>query len=216
MTRAGYECVLAMNVCCLRLHVLALTLLTIALSACRPAPPLFTPTAPLLPSPAAALSADDYAIYDAVIESNWPGQAVIVMEAATTTNYLYAARNAMVDQTTALRPQTLDAFLAANQITYPLANHFHNGAAYVLLSQADKDKLFTRDLQGSWQRFHSAYPSAPGLLTFSRPGFNVDQTQALVYFQNGNGPLDAAGYAVLLSRQAGGWVVQKQLMIWIA
>jgi len=186
----------------------------IVLVACSvPSRPTATPP---LPSPAAALSAADYAVYDAVIESNWPGQAVIVIEAATTTNDLYAARNAMVDQTTSLQPQTLDAFLAANQTTYPLGNHFQNGAAYVLLTQADKDKLFNRDLQASWQRFHAAYPSAPGLLAFSRPGFNADQTQALVYFQNGSGPLDAAGYAALLSRQAGGWIVQKQLMIWIA
>jgi hypothetical protein len=209
------------------IHLVASVVLVACVS---PQPPVASPTAPAraatpttvavtaapLSTIAPVPSADEYAIYDAVIAANWPGQAVIVMEAATTTSYAWDVRQHSAGEIAGLQTLTADSFLAANQASYPLVNHFKDGASYVLLSQADKDKLFTRDLPGSWQRFHAAYPAAQGLLAFSRGGFNADDTQALIYFQNGNGDVQAAGYVVLLSREAGGWVVKNQLLVWIA
>ncbi len=189
--------------------VIALAALGVALA------PACTPLAATPTPPVVGLSAADYAVYDAIIASNWPRQMLIVMEARTTNRYndtLSYASSQMPD----LQQQTVDSFLAANQSPSTLADRFQIRAPRVLLSQADKDRLFDRDLQASWRRFHAAYPSAQGLLAFSRVSFNADQTQALVYFQNGNGGKDAAGYMVLLAREPGGWVVKKQLMIWIA
>ena len=53
-------------------------------------------------------------------------------------------------------------------------------------------------------------------MTLSRVGFNQDQTQALVYIGNQEGPLSGAGYIVLLNKQFGNWELKQKIMVWIS
>jgi hypothetical protein len=61
-----------------------------------------------------------------------------------------------------------------------------------------------------------AYPGSQGILGFSRAGFNAALDQALVYYQNQKGGVDGAGYMVLLPKAKTGWLITKQLMLWIS
>ena len=177
--------------------------------------PVATPT---LGAVASAPTSDEYTVYDTVINTNWGGRAQIVIEAATAYQPVIRPdiRGYVAGQLQGLQEQTIESFAAANQSTFPLANRFQISSSYVLLSKTDKDKIFNRELQASWQRFHTAYPGSQGLLTFSRVGFNSTMDQALVYFENGNGGMDAAGNMVLLEKEQGGWVVKRQLLLWEA
>lgn len=169
---------------------------------------------------ATAPSPDEYAIYGAIISANWPGQAQLVIQATTTTEYVPGGqayvRGYVASQLPGLQKQTTDSFLAANQSVYALTNRFHLASQIVFLSKADFSKFFQVDYQTAWRRYFKVYPGSQGLLAFSRAGFNSALDQALVYYQNQKGLEDGAGYVALMSRDAGGWVVKKQLQLWIS
>ena len=192
--------------------------------------PLPTPTqapiATFTPAPIpAALSADEYAIYDVIINPNPPSQfqaqGEIVIEADTTNRYNPSdratdIRGYVARQMTGLQPQTIDSFLAANQTMTPLADQFHLNGRIVLLSRADQAKIFSGDWQTMWTTFYQRFPGASGLRAFSRVGFNSARDQALVYYQISSGSLDAEGSMILLKKTSTGWLVQQQLQLWIA
>ena len=155
-------------------------------------------------------------MYEAVIQSNWPGQAQIVISDTTDIHVLQNVQDQIDGNLPGLAKETLAAFLEINKQEYPLEDHFQPGDHVVLLSQSDRNSLFDQNLEESWQRFNQKYAGSQGLLTFSRVGFNSQKTQALVYFGNQKGSVDGAGYVVLLAYENDTWVVKKGLMLWIS
>jgi hypothetical protein len=162
------------------------------------------------------VAADEYSVYEAVIQANWPGQAQIVISDTTDIHMLQNVTGQINNNLPGLAQETLARFLEINKQEYPLEDRFQPGDHVVLLSQRERDSLFNHDLEGSWQRFNQKYPDAQGLLTFSRAGFNSQKTQALVYYGNGKGMMNGVGYLVLLAYEKDAWVVKNQLQLWIA
>ncbi len=162
------------------------------------------------------ITSKEYAVYEAVIKSNWPGQAQIVLSDTTDLQMLRDVSTQIDGNLPGMGADTLAQFLLRNQKEYPLVDHFLPSDHVVLLSQAERNIIFDTNLEEGWKQFNQNYPGAQGLLTLSRVGFNLKGTQALVYFGNQKGSVNGAGYVVLLDYEKDGWVVTTQWMIWIS
>jgi len=79
-----------------------------------------------------------------------------------------------------------------------------------------KDKAFIEKVQSSWKQFYEEYPSAQGILTISRVGFNSDKSEAVVYIQNVASLMLASGKLFFLTKKNGSWEVQTEKMIWFS
>lgn len=62
------------------------------------------------------------------------------------------------------------------------------------------------DTPTGWKDFFRQYPGSGGLISFSRPGYSEDGTQALVYFSIAC-PLCGRGEYLLLSKISGRWKI---------
>jgi hypothetical protein len=162
------------------------------------------------------LTADEYAVYGSVIQSNWPGQAQIVVADKTDFSNLTNVETLIDGNLPGLEKDTLSQFIQVNKQNYSLEDHFQIDASIILLSQTDLKAIFDQNLEDSWKRFFKKYPSSQGLLTLSRVGFNAQKDQALVYFGNSKGSVDGVGYVALLSDENNTWVLIKQISIWIS
>ena len=107
-------------------------------------------------------------------------------------------------------------FAAINSKSVELENKFVNTLNVVLISRESEDKIFN-SIDGGWKRFYSEYPNSSGIIELSKVAFNADKTKALLYygssFDSGKG---GVGYYILLKKQEDEWVIQREVMCWVA
>ena len=112
-----------------------------------------------------------------------------------------------------LEPETLDDLRVKYSKSYLLERQFGFKTDYILLSSEENNSIFR---QGGWDEFYRRYPDAPGIMAFSRVGFDRDMDQALVYFDITRHRLAGAGYDILLSKKKGKWKIQNIVCIWVS
>ena len=90
----------------------------------------------------------------------------------------------------------------------------------ISFSIADEEnirKVFENDsLAQAWKQFYDAYPSATGLIRFSRVGIDAEKNQALLYVAHSCGGLCGNGFVVLLQLKWGRWVVVRSEHLWVS
>jgi hypothetical protein len=168
---------------------------------------------------AAGVSADEYAVYSAVIVERWPADKLIVVKDETaTTEHIEPGGVKRNPRMRGLDSGVFDRFLARNQHAYPLADRFAIPHRRVFFSGREFEELFrrTRDLQTAYKEFHARHPGTPGWLHLSRVAFNERRTQALVYVANYVHGMNATGRLVYLTREQDGWKVREQSQVWMA
>lgn len=104
-------------------------------------------------------------------------------------------------------------FIAKNRLPITLGKKL-DLQTYSFITDAQQQAVFGSDLQKGWERFHEQYGNQ--LITLSRPGFNGQMNRALIYADYERGPLDGAGFYMLMAKANGRWTVQKKLQVWIA
>src|SRR5581483_10093465 len=110
-----------------------------------------------------------------------------------------------------LTRKTLDAFREVNRQQAFLQRFFHSDFDYELVDETQLDSIFKA---GDWFAFYNRFPGSPGIMAFSRVGFNEDGTQALLYASNTCGGLCGGGYYVLMEKHNGRWVIVKEIEMW--
>jgi len=114
-------------------------------------------------------------------------------------------------------------FDAKNQKRYTIKDKFFSPESVILISDDEIPELIgyirstKQPPRGSWQpKFSERYPNTLGLFAFSRVGFNMEGTNAMVYFSINEGiQLRGRGYLVLLVKQNNKWTVQGYQTLWI-
>ena len=82
------------------------------------------------------------------------------------------------------------------------------GIRYSIASERTLRKTFDNKFEDkAWKIFYRTHPSAVGLFSFSRIGFDVEGKQALFYVEYSCGILCGDGYLVLVQFQSGQWKV---------
>jgi hypothetical protein len=108
--------------------------------------------------------------------------------------------------------QTLDNYLLSNKTRQEL-KVWNLGINYVLIRNSD---LPDGTVENFWERFYKKYPNSPGLVFFSKVGFNDRHDQAFVYVGRSCGGLCGAGEYVLLNKVNGQWVVCNEQGLWVS
>ncbi|MCP5145349.1 MAG: hypothetical protein H6978_11105 [Gammaproteobacteria bacterium] len=108
----------------------------------------------------------------------------------------------------------IDDFLLVNQQQTRLEARLPLDIEYQLLSQADLNAVLAA---GGWPGFYDKYPTAPGVLRFSRVGFDAQSHTALVAVEQLCGSECGAGRLMTLSRDdTEQWHVQASYLVWLA
>jgi hypothetical protein len=154
------------------------------------------------------VSADEYAVYSALINAkyikSWTELAVI----QTRTHFDLMGRDAP--------KEFADSLTAKNLNTYTLERRFDIRVKYVLLDEKQLDELFRADLEKGWDNYWKQCPHATGLLTLSRVAFNAKGDEALLNASEVCGPLCGYGYLFRLKKDKGGWKFVDEQFLWIS
>ena len=186
--------------------------LLLALASCTAKP---TP----IPTPSAGqIETEEQAVYAALL-ARYPASGYVIMD--TTATDITGIENTsqtldfVLQNLPTVAPETVDSFRVRNETASLLRNDMQLSVPYVLMSLADRQALFSINQDG-WTLFYNRYPDAPGIITFSRVGFNEAIDQALCYVGFQSQLLSGAGYYFLLKKVNGNWVVDQQVMTWVS
>jgi hypothetical protein len=70
--------------------------------------------------------------------------------------------------------------------------------------------------RGGWGEFYKRYPDSGGFISVSRPGFNKEMDQALIFIEHRCGDLCGTGHYILLEKSGDTWKVIQQNLVWIS
>lgn len=176
------------------------------------------------PQPEAKLSADDYAIFNAVLkqafEKSKSEQIVLLDETSAAYPPGMAAMTsfgirdkAFAD---AFTPEMREKFSAENkahlaldkaQITCPTKCTF--------VDDTTLEKIFGKD-GGQWDAYYKQFPKSQGVSNVSRPAYDAKGNVAIVYLATSSNMLAGTGYLFLLDKKPEGWTVRSSQMVWIS
>jgi hypothetical protein len=110
--------------------------------------------------------------------------------------------------------ETLADFLAKNRERHPIEPHLNPEDHLICLSDEESQSMFG-DADG-WNRFYQAFPESAGTVEFSRVGFSLDVTQALVYAGQQVHWLADSGNCWIFSKSGETWTKEGLLGSWIS
>jgi hypothetical protein len=182
------------------------------------------------------ISAEEYAIYTAAINSLLSGQedssaskarALVIEDHTTNNSFTFGEdeRSFLEKQFLTISKETIDDYVAKNAKSYQLTESFDFGLKYILVSKEKTDLI----LKGRWREFYKQFPNSRGFITVSRVGLDSSGKQAVVYTgsqwslcsPNSShlvtrcGGFCGIGFYVLLAKNDQGWAVQQKLLAWL-
>jgi hypothetical protein len=158
---------------------------------------------------------------------NRPFSSIMIFD--KTSGFIHSFRDQQLIAKMSPRPEkrTIQGFLGRNDGNYPksqlteknlrvIGRHPINPylkfkLSHILITDAEIDQIFRN---GGWEEFYRLYPNSRGLVSFSRVGFNRNETQALLYFEHWYGEDAGEGYLVLLKKTQGEWKQIAQTNVW--
>jgi len=165
---------------------------------------------------------DTEQVYGAVIDTLYrePGTNLPMLVARTRTipRVLFAPEGHLAREAKDLPPAFLSRFLEVNQVESTLAHFALVSAPQVFLDSLQEHEAFGEvpgkrgdpaTERAHWAHFRARYPGAPGLIEFSRVGFDTGGHRALVCVVRVYGFLDASIDLVMLRRRSGHWVLEE-------
>jgi hypothetical protein len=179
--------------------------------------------------PGSIQDSEEYAVYSAVLNSEYASskmqQFVITAETSSKTKPAFFGFIGGLTRTGAswpeTDPETKSDFNAKNEKTCLLERKFDLNAKYVLVTSDQLHSVFIADANGkidgdSWKPFYQQYPGAPGIIAFTRVGFNTHKDEALVYVVHQSGLVGGSGRFFVLSKRDKSWEIQKRVLIWLS
>jgi len=174
----------------------------------------------------ASIPVEDYARYDQIITSKFlhsetqlvllerktTGQIAPEQEGSLTSAWLQ--QQGYFDGT--LPVELVRDFVAVNQEPARLEGRFQFGTRYRFVSGnsvEEPEVALAQPILAGWLRFVQAMPVLDRLV-FSRIGYNLSQTQALVYVGNPRPDGSGAGFLVWLRLQGPAWSIWDTEVVW--
>jgi hypothetical protein len=172
---------------------------------------------------------EEYAVYSVLLNSEYASdklqQFVIVNETSGKTKQPFIGFVGGLVRTGAKWPETesetLSDFNTKNENSCLLDRRFDLKTQYVLVTSDKLHTIFVTDAKGnidsdSWQPFYKRYAGAPGIIAFSRVGFNSSKGQAFVYVANQRGLTSGTGKLFVLSKSSKTWEIRKTVLVWMS
>jgi len=169
-----------------------------------------------------SVTAEEYFVYDAVLGSGFARDGVQLLVIKDHTGIDLATRQPVEGELervqehlgSSIELETVNDFGVKNRRAHALERHLCLDIPYVLLSEIELNEVL--DTDEGWDLFYVTYPNSRGIITLSRVGFNGHVDQALVYVGNQAHYRAGIGYYLLLSKEAGVWVVGDRVLAWIS
>lgn len=162
---------------------------------------------------------DEYAVWSATLDSMviWEKDDVVVLRSFTDAW-------ALDDPATKAQLKSQLKVTDEELLNYDTRNASSSEIrGYTLESYLDNECVLLREKEiedilasGGYQELYRRYPKSNGITTLSHVGFNASRTSALVYLSHTPEFLAGAGWAVLLRKQSGVWVVQASTIVWMS
>jgi len=163
-------------------------------------------------TPQADPDTEEYAVYNALLESEFKGdsidQILIIDHTRVNKSELLEKDLSEFQENIPLAPELVASFKERNQQPYPLKPGLNFGLEYQLLTQEEVDELHPLDEASGWKLLYEKYPNSYGFVYLSRVGFNADFSQALVYISAYHYEQPIEGGYYLMTKQDGRWVVE--------
>jgi hypothetical protein len=179
--------------------------------------------------PGTIQDSEEYAVYSAVLNSEYASskmqQFVITAETSSKTKPAFIGFIGGFVRTGAswpeTNPETESDFNAKQEKTCRLERKFELNTKYVLVTSDQLHAVFVMDANGKidkdiWKPFYQQYPGAPGIIAFTRVGFNAHKDEALVYVVHQSGLVGGSGRVFVLTKRDKTWEIQKQVLIWLS
>jgi len=168
------------------------------------------------------ITSEEYAVYSSLIQSMYVKEGVKTIVIGKHTQFYRVNwanpedyRKSILEELRPISQETIEDFEKKNEEKGELARRLALTVKYVLLgnqSQATSPEDYTKQ----WKEFYEKYPNSPGIISLSRVGFNSNKDQAVVYVANSCAGLCGKGYYVFLMKSDKGWIVQKEMMLWVS
>ena len=167
----------------------------------------------------ATVTADEYDVYSALIESVYvggtqPKQIVITPVRTDSPHGVGQAVGAMESHWPDLG-DAVDDFKAKNRTSSVLERRFTISVPYTIVSEQEIASIFSINATG-WGKFYAKYPDARGFLALSRVGFNQAKDTAVLYTEYQKGLTDGEGDVVLMKKMDGRWTVELNGTFWVS
>ena len=175
---------------------------------------------------AVPIPVEDYARYDQIITSKFlhSETQLVLLERKTTTQISPEQEGPLTSAwfqkqgyfDGALPVELVRDFVAVNQEPARLEGRFQFGTRYRFVSGnavEEPEVALTQPVLTAWLRSVQAMPVLDRLV-FSRIGYNLRQTQALVYVGNPRPDGSGAGFLVWLRRQGTAWSIWDTEVVW--
>ena len=145
-------------------------------------------------------------------------RTILTEEALAAPQFVMLSKKADPTDTLASGPEHLQLlqqyeFPAAGQM---FAEEDFPGVNVAVISEAQRNSLFSEGCESGWRKFHWKYPEAGRLIGLSNVGFRNAGKEALVYLEIGSGCLAGAGKLLLLSLSENGWKIKGESVLWVS
>jgi hypothetical protein len=141
---------------------------------------------------------EEYEVYSSLVREYVEGGAKLAVVTDETVSIPYveplqgfAQANAPTGPLSAeAQPPTLENYIAKNQAASLISRKLNLQIAYILIRDRQVETIFAKSVLGGWRRFYRKYPRSPGIISFSRVGFNRNMDEALgIYLEGMRGAL---------------------------
>lgn len=182
-----------------------------------------------LAAPVLAQKAEEYLIYDAVIDNIFAGgdnadfeglpKLLLILDETVKENRSFTKPELEERIRWAVSDVSDDALKDLSSKldkSLKLTDVFSLKSNYRLISREQLNLFFKGSNGGGWKKFHETYPDSDGYAGFSRVGFNGKKDNAIVYFEYSCGGLCGSGYYLTLNKKKGHWEVSSRKMVWVS
>jgi hypothetical protein len=196
--------------------VLVAALLVLTVAGCGASIGTTTSVTSATTVPQTTITADEYDVYSALIQSVYidaiqPKQ--IVISTVNPHQQIMSAAPAMKSFWPDLGDEIVGDFKAKNKSSSALERKFTLSVPCTLMSEQEVTSIFSSSATG-WDKFYGKYPDARGFLALSRVGFNQAKDTAVLYTEYQSGLTAGEGDVVLMKKTDGRWTVEENSMFW--
>ena len=142
---------------------------------------------------------EDYDVYSAVLAEKYNNDVIVIGDC---TSHFKAD---IPDWEPPWTEDTAGDYWLKNKTNQKLSNFFNVRGLALMLSEKEENEIFQKAETG-WKRFYQKYPTAKGIVYFSRVGYNLNHTQALVYFTHQSAKVAGEDGFIFLEKKKGVWI----------
>lgn len=164
-------------------------------------------------------SADEYQVYSSLIRKVFGSdkrRSLVVLRLSVVKEYPHGLDHSVRYQFRKNMDEgTFRDFASKTMKSYELlAQSFDAGIEIILVAKLDELRLLEVACEAAWREFYRAYPTAKGVMQFSRVGFNAEKTKAFVYANYWSGCGKGQGRYFFLQRDNNDWKVVQTHTTW--